>query len=235
MEVCFGGIYTPARYSCARRGQNMLPEPEDQDNTYTLILCEVLKGSLPVFKEFGGVDGRAAVIVVTDVDRLLPRYVVTLGQNPTSGSLPTCGGSSLASRMVSSNVPGRVSSPRFGRSRGGTKVAGNPGAPPDTPELRVVRARTALRHMSPQQPGSGQGSSALRTALESLASQQPGSGSVLSAPPPALPSNRPALRASSGQPSSVSGSTAESHGPQPSLSQEQVFYIMHISDCPIGL
>merc|ERR1719391_193956 len=72
--------------------------------------------------------------------------------------------------------------------------------------------------MSPQQPGSGQGSSALRTALESLASQQPGSGSVLSPPPPALPSNRPALRASSGQPSSVSGSSAES---QPSLSQDQ--------------
>ena len=176
------------RYSCSRRGQNVFHGPEELDGTYTLILCEVLKGSLPVFKEFLVEDGRAAVIVVNEVDRVLPRYVVTLGQN------------SISSR-------GRVSFPHLGRSGGRiTLVSGNqqqetnlPTAVPDTPESRGTRARTALRHLRSQQPGSGSavinmfhsgsgefesmigfqpGSSVLRTALEQISSRHPSSSSA---------------------------------------------------------
>jgi len=198
------------RYSCKRRDQNAVMEAEEQDPTYTLILCEVLKGSLPVFKEFGGEDGRAAVIVVTEVDRLLPRYVVTLGLNSNGG--------------------GRVSFPRLGRSGGRTTlVSGNqqhksklPTGVPDTPEKRAVRARTVLRHLASQQSSSGQGSFALRTALESIAASMP--------PPPSsrgflqlptLPSGRPAWRASSEQSGLANSLPTESHGLQPSTSQHQ--------------
>ena len=158
------------RYSCSRRGQSVLHGPEEQDGTYTLILCEVLKGSLPVFKEFAAEDGRAAVIVVNEVDRVLPRYVVTLGQNSNSSGAP-------------------VSFPHLGRQGGRTTlVSGNqqqktnlPTAVPDTPESRGTRARTALRHLRSQQPGSGSGeprSSVLRTALEQISSRHPSSSSA---------------------------------------------------------
>jgi len=74
-------------YTYRRRGGGQRQFHENDDGNFTLILCEVLKGSLPVFKEVHtqGDTGRASAIVVTDVERLLPRYVVTLGCPNSSG------------------------------------------------------------------------------------------------------------------------------------------------------
>jgi len=104
-------------YTFRGRGQRGMQEPED--GNFTLILCEVLKGSLPVFKEHHdqGDTSRASVIVVTDVDRLLPRYVVTLGR-PTSINDPD----------PTSQILTRSSFPRPGsrRCRSRTTLSGNP-------------------------------------------------------------------------------------------------------------
>ena len=143
-----------------RRGIGVqVPEPEAEDGTYTLILCEVLKGSLPVFKEFEEEGGRAAVIVVTDVDRLLPRYVVTLGQNANSNP----------SNLPASQIPGRVSFPRLRRSRGGTPVivSGNlpSGAQSSGPSSSASLQPLPAWRLISQQPGLGLGSPALSTSL----------------------------------------------------------------------
>merc|ERR1719193_1956555 len=128
-------------YTYKRRvgGQRVFQEPED--GNFTLILCEVLKGSLPVFKEVQdqGDTGRASVIVVTDVDRLLPRYVVTLGR-PNSTNDPD----------PSSHILGRSSFPRpgSGRSRAARVPVCRSGLGPSVTQYCLLGSRSRSGNLS---------------------------------------------------------------------------------------
>ena len=172
------------RYSCLTPSLSHLPDPEEEDGTFSLILCEVLKGSLPGFKEvpIQGFDNRVPVIVVTDIDRLLPRYVATLRRTPSRDP---------------SNLPPPV--PRQRSSKHTVAQSGN-----------LVRRLTGLQSSSPgssattlasQNGSTTSGSSSSfptislsRSALRPVSGLAPSTPLTLSRPP--LPSGRPAWRAS---------------------------------------
>ena len=133
-------------YTYRRRGGGQRQFQENDDGNFTLILCEVLKGSLPVFKEVHnqGDTGRASAIVVTDVERLLPRYVVTLGCPNSSGDSGPA-------------IFGRSSFPRPSRSgnvRLGAQSSGPWPATSAVPSLPAVHTHCARRiPTAPLQPG----------------------------------------------------------------------------------
>ena len=178
-------------YTYKRRGGGQRQFQENDDGNFTLILCEVLKGSLPVFKEVHnqGDTGRASAIVVTDVERLLPRYVVTLGCPNSSGDSGPA-------------ILGRSSFPRPGRSgnvRHGAQSSG-PWQPwPATsavPSLPAAHTHCFQRSSTaPLQPGLqlAPGSRLIDVLRRSIFARQPSTSSPAWSALPPIPAFPPLL------------------------------------------